>query len=537
MTTRNLALQTLALSLFAACASTPLNGVDDIEVPEPQPVVAAKDSTPDLGMAPAGETQPVAPAATSPAPTTAANDASTIQTASFTPPTTPIGSSAPPRKASRKKDEDSVWALSLWNDPRFKRQFTESYVAETEIEPRVTAVEREDLEKILEYISEEKLSRAVKTIQKNRGPASSAAFDYLLGNIHFQNEELEQAMEAYTVSVEKYPKFRRAWRNLALIHVRSEEFGEAAKAFTKVITQGGGDSVTYGLLGFCYANLEDYIAAESAYRMANLLDPETLDWKMGMARTFFLQERYSDASALCKSLIKDNPAQADLWMLQANAYLGLSEPMRAAENFEVVDHLGKSTVESLSILGDIYVNEELYDLASSAYMRAMEKDEDPTAKRTMRAAKVLAARSALDETRMLVEAIEAQKAQGFDDEQRKELLKLRAKLALATGAGDEEARILQEIVDIDPLDGDALLLLGEHAKRGGQPEQAIFYFERAASIERFEADAKLKHGQLLVGEGRYNEALPYLRRAHTLTDRDDIKEYLDQVDRIAQSRK
>ena len=168
-----------------------------------------------------------------------------------------------------------------------------------------------------------------------------------------------------------------------------------------------------------------------------------------MARTFFLQERYSDASALCKSLIKDNPAQADLWMLQANAYLGLSEPMRAAENFEVVDHLGKSTVESLSILGDIYVNEELYDLASSAYMRAMEQDQDPTAKRTMRAAKVLAARSALDETRMLVEAIEAQKAQGFDDEQRKELLKLRAKLALATGSGDEEARILQEIVDID----------------------------------------------------------------------------------------
>ena len=38
-------------------------------------------------------------------------------------------------------------------------------------------------------------------------------------------------------------------------------------------------------------DLDDVIAAESAYRMANLLDPATIDWKMGMARTLFRQER------------------------------------------------------------------------------------------------------------------------------------------------------------------------------------------------------------------------------------------------------
>ena len=88
-----------------------------------------------------------------------------------------------------------------------------------------------------------------------------------------------------------------------------------------------------------------------------------------------------------------------------------------------------------------------------------------------------------------------------------EVLRLSARIALAEGDGDLEARILKQIVDLDPLDGDALLLLGRHAVRTSN-DAAIFYFERAMAIDASVADANLGLGKLLSAQGKYAEALP-----------------------------
>lgn len=425
--------------------------------------------------------------------------------------------------------------IEIWNDPGFQKRFTESYIAETEIEPRVTLEEREDMEKVLEYISSEEMDKAIKLLEKNRGEATSAVFDFTLANIYFQQEKLEQAGEDYLAAVEKYPKFRRAWGNLGLIYVRQGEFEDAIPALTKVLELGGGDSVTYGLLGYAYSNVGNNLSAESAYRIAVLLDPHTLDWKMGLARSLFKQERFEDAAALCNQLIKDQPDKPDLWLLQANAYLGMKQPLKAAEIYELVDHMGKSTFESLNMLGDIYINEKLYDLAVNSYIRAMAKKPDGGSERALRSAKILAARGALDETRTLVEQIEKVYGSGLEKEHRKDLLKLRARLAVADGSGEEEAAVLKEIVELDPLDGEAYLLLGQHSSRTGDTEQAIFYYERAASIEGFEADAKVRMAQLLVKTGKYDEAVPLLKRAQLLEPRENVQKYLEQVQRIAKT--
>lgn len=429
--------------------------------------------------------------------------------------------------------------LKIWNDPAFQKQFADSYIAETEIEPRVTADERDQMLKVLEYISSDKLDDAEKLLQKEiaRNEAISAVFDFTLANIYFQQEKLDVASEGYQNAVQKYPKFRRAWKNLGLIYVRQGDFEKAVPAMTRVVELGGGDAITYGLLGFSYASIGNSLSAESAYRMAILLDPKTLDWKMGLARSFFKQERFPEAVALCGHLIKDNPDRADLWLLQANAYIGSNQPLKAAEIFELVDHLGHSTVESLNTLGDIYINQELYSMATDAYIHAMDKAAGYNPQRAIRSAKVLIARGAFSETRRVIEEIENRFSDRLETETKKDLLKLQARLAVADGSGDdEEVRVLEKIVELDPLDGEALILLGQHSGRTGNTEKAIFYFERAAAIEKYEADAKVRHAQLLVQKGKYNEALPLLRRAQQVKPRENIQEYLEQVERVAKAR-
>lgn len=107
----------------------------------------------------------------------------------------------------------------------------------------------------------------------------------------------------------------------------------------------------------------------------------------------------------------------------------------------------------------------------------------------------------------------------------------------AGGGGEETAAVLEEILKLDPLDGEALLLLGQHYGRNNQQEKALLYYERAAGLDEYEVRAKVRQAQLLVQMGRYGDALPLLRRAQELKPREDIARYLEQVERISKSRR
>jgi tetratricopeptide (TPR) repeat protein len=446
------------------------------------------------------------------------------------------GEGEAPRSDPVQTGNLSEAALAIWNSPAFQKQFTESYLSETEIEPGLTVNEHEHVQGVLEHMAENRMDKALELLDKHGRKGASAVFDFLTANIYVQRERLDEALVALRKAIDKHPKFRRAWQNLGWLYFRQGEATLALPALTRTIELGGGTAVTYGMLAFSYANQGNHLSAETAYRMAILLDPDTVDWKKGLAISLFQQRRFADAAALFDTLIAAQPDSAELWLAQANAYIGLGKPLKAAENYEMVDYLGASTLDSLSNLGDIYVNEQLFDLAASYFVRALEKDPKAYFGRAMRSARDLSIRGALDETSLLVERIEALVGDELGAAQRAELLRLRARVAMERGGGEAEALLLEEIVALDPLDGKALILLGDHESRAGDVEKAAFYYERAGSVEAFEAEAKVRHAQLLVGEQRYGEALPLLRRALALEDKENVRAYLEQVELISKAR-
>ncbi|MCF7974948.1 MAG: tetratricopeptide repeat protein [Phycisphaerae bacterium] len=426
--------------------------------------------------------------------------------------------------------------MDLWQSPDFQRRFTESYVAETEIEPTVTQSEREAMLKVLDLMAKDQMAKAKTLLEKNTNEAASAVFDFTLANLYLQQNDPNLAMKGYERAVVKHPKFRRAWNNLGLIYVQQTEYQKAIRALTRVIETGGGNALTYGMLGFSYLSLGDLMPAESAFRMAILLDPETLDWKMKLLYTQFKQGRYAEVASFCDRMIEEMPTRGDLWLLQANAYIGLNEPLKAAVNYEMLDSLGASTLDSLNMLADIYVNQALFDTAVETYIRALEVKPFRNSDRAVRAAKVLCARGALPQAKQLIAQIETLHGNLLGTLNRKDLLRLRARIAASESADGEEIKVLEEIVTLDPLDGEALILLGRHCGRTGDPEKAVFYYERAASLEKYEADAKVRHAQLLVSQGKYAEAIGLLKRAQDLKPRDDVQKYLEQVERATKSR-
>jgi biopolymer transport protein ExbB/TolQ/tetratricopeptide (TPR) repeat protein len=431
--------------------------------------------------------------------------------------------------------EWSQSVLAVWNDPIFQKQFIAGYGVNSEVEPRVTVEEVTILEKIRPLMAQD-LPKAEELLKKQIKPDCSAILDFTLGGIYFQQDKMPEALANYLKAVGKFPSFRRAWRNLGLIYARDGKYDDAINAFTKMIELGGGDAYSYGLLGFAYAAKQDYQAAEAAYRNALLLQPQNTQWRLGLTRCVFRQQKFEDAVTLLEVLIARNPEQADFWLLQAQAYLGMKQPLQAAEDIEAVNRLGKGTLDSLYTLGDIYVNEGLVDLGARTYLRAIDADAQQPAGRPLRCAEVLAARGALTQARQVSTHILEVWDSRIEDADRRRLLKLEARLNMAEGGSSPEtAKVLEEIVKIDPLDGEALMLLGQHYGHQNEPDRAMFYYERAESLEAFEVNARIRHAQVLVGLKRYAEALPLLRRAQELKPREDVQKYLDQVERLAKS--
>ncbi len=425
---------------------------------------------------------------------------------------------------------------AIWNDPVFKKQFVGTYGVNAEIEPRVTPDEVAILEKIRPLMAND-LPKAEQALRKAMKPECSAVLDFTLGSIDFQQDKLPEAQANYEKAVAKFPSFRRAWRNLGLIHVRNGKYDDSIHAFVRMIELGGADGYAFGLLGFAHASKQDFQAAEAAYRNALLLQPDSTEWRLGLTRCVYKQDKFQDAATLLDALIARYPEKAEFWLLQAHTYLGMKQPLKAASNLEALDQLGKASVDSEQTLGDIYTGENLMDLAARAYLRAAEIDPQQPVARSMRSAELLAARGAGGQARKLLARLTELHPQMEEGDHRK-LLKLEARLSMADGGGsDEAAAVLEELVKLDPLDGEAQLLLGQHYARKGEPDRAILCFERAESIEAFEVQGRLRHAQTLVGMGRYGDALPLLRRVQELKPRDDIARYLEQVERLAKARR
>lgn len=423
---------------------------------------------------------------------------------------------------------------AVWNDPEFAKRLVGSYGFASDAEPRLTPEEQATYrDKILPLLREDP-KKAMSELQSLAKPSASAVFDFTLGNLYFQSEDLTNAVQQFETALAKFPDYRRAQKNLAFALVRDGKYAAAIKPLTRTITLGGGDGKVFGLLGFAYLSQGRNVSAEAAYRQALVFEPENLDFKLGLVKCSVAAANYDYALALLDELLKQYPDRDNLWTLQANLFIQKDQPAKAAISFEMLRRLGKATPQSLYVLGDLYMAQEARDLALGAYLEAMEKDNGQNPAKALRAAQILVSRNAWDEARQVFAKIRAASTPVAGADELK-LLKLESKMALSTGAGDQAIATLEQIVQKDPLDAEALLLAGDYYAKSGQKEKAEFRYQTAAGISGFEAEAFVKQAQLLVQAQKYPQAAELLKKAQKVKPRDNVQRYLDKVEQLART--
>lgn len=440
----------------------------------------------------------------------------------------------PAMKFDEQPVDPSNPLANAFKDPVFVKSFLGGYGVKADVEPKFDQSKTNEVAfyRELAQVMAQDLSKAAYMISTNLTEESSPIFDYTLGTIMLQNGEIGKAVTHLEKAIEKFPSFLRAWRNLGMAQVRAGNYGEAVKPFTKAVELGGVDGQLYGMLGYCYMNEERYLPAEGAYRNAMIFMPEHKDWKMGLIKSLLGQNKFAEANRLVAEMLAKNPNDLSLWTLQASILTQQEDFKGAAVNYEVLRKFGKIDFRQLMVLGDIYMSQDAKDLALEVYLEGVDKEEPGKAERTVRAAAILASRGAFDEAEQLVRKIRTIHGDKLTAEEDLKLLKVTSKAALAKGDTESAMKNLEKIIEKDPLDGEALLMVGDHYLKNQDYEKAEYRFDLAGRITGFEADALVKKAQIKVKQQKYTLAVEDLRKAQKIKPRDSVQRYLEAVERI-----
>jgi tetratricopeptide (TPR) repeat protein len=255
----------------------------------------------------------------------------------------------------------------MYKDPYWQKRFVGDLAFLEDREPGITLEEKELLDEIKNLLPN-RIGEAIELLEESITNTSSAALDFIIGQLNLQIGNLQQAKVHMAEAARKYPNYLRAQRTLGMINVRLEDYDQAVKHLTKSISLGDTEGRTYGLLGYCFQAQGIPIAAEKAYGFAVITEPDNDDWKNGLARNLLDQDKFLESHVQFEKLILKDPSNADNWVLQANSLIGLNRIDEAAANIELITRMGLAQADSMHLLGDIYLLKNMYESARKAYL-------------------------------------------------------------------------------------------------------------------------------------------------------------------------
>lgn len=410
-------------------------------------------------------------------------------------------------------DDDELMGVPDTEKSEFLKRFTASYGVLSSKEPELSEVEVALLEKLGPVF--ERNARLAQTMLEGmlaEDTPVSATFNYILANIYYSQDKYAEAEEEYLVALKKFPDFRRALTNYGILLMKQERFAEAQRRFNKAVTLGEQDPFLYGLLGYVLIKQQRYRAAEIAYNYAILHEPDNPEWLEGLTKTFVDTRQYAMARTILEDLIRIDPERALYWKLQANAYLGMGEPRLSARNIEILRAMGEVDAQSLYLLGNIYAKENAVEPALDAYLEAVEKSEGEFVRAALAAVNFFIQEQRLAEAEELLASLSGDRGR-WSRSDVIEYRQMTAKLALAQNMEARAVEELEGILEEDPFNGPALIALAEIYGESEDPSRAYILLDRALKLEEQTFNALLLYAKTLIRQERYEESLPYLRRA------------------------
>ena len=379
--------------------------------------------------------------------------------------------------------------------------------------PTLAPVEMALLEKV-DLLIETNISQAramLEALVFGENPAS-AYFDYALGVVYMTDRRYKDAEDQFMRAIGKFADFRRAWVELGTIRYLGNDFNGAINALSKAVELGASDANTFGILGYCHMQEENFMAADAAYDSALLIEPNNLNWLEGKAFVLVESGEYEEAVRALRELIKMDPMNANYWLLQSNTYLALDRPLKAARNIEIVRTMEAADAEAILLLANIYMRAGIFDRAAEHYLAAFEQHEGKDSLLALQVANQMFRKGQFKRAKAIFAAIGDDKT-GWKLEDLTRLGYLQAEFAVLEGNDELGIRILTTVLEANPFEGKCLTKLAELYANQGNKAKAYYLLDRVQEGSEFEFRSLLLYVHLLIEDERYAQSLKIIERA------------------------
>lgn len=420
---------------------------------------------------------------------------------------------------------------SFWQDESFVKSFNGSYRIEARIEPVVSSEERGLLVEVQKLMAGGNRDAALAKVKGSSLTSGSAALQFNLGNLYFEEGDMEKAAEAYAEAIEKYPAFRRAHRNLGLVRVREGELEKALESLLEAMRLGDSDGTTYGMVGFCRLQRGEYASALQAYRMAQLSQPESVEWKSGVAQCLQNLNARDEAAALLDEVIRQRPEEASYAVLLASLLVELDRPEDAVKALELPRRLGTLDGDGLLLLAELHLRAYRIESVGKVVEEAYELEAKPGLDRSLGVIAVAMSRSEWELAKQVID-----QATPEEGEVPMGLTRLRARWQIESEEAPEEgAERLKELLEKDPTDGASLLILGKYEVSRKNVDEGELLLERATADDLTALEAWIELARLRVSQERYAKALEAVDSALTRQETSELRAYRESLARLAEA--
>jgi tetratricopeptide (TPR) repeat protein len=407
-----------------------------------------------------------------------------------------------------------------------KRIINESNSFLKEREPEMSEEEYALYQKVVTMLASNpvfavKLLEAMSSDKEQPSPA----FQFILGNAYYAAGENDKAEANYKASVARYPTFLRAWVNLGVLYYSTGHYAEAIPCFSKAVELGDRDSATFGLLGYSLQKQGDLVSAEMAYMQALSGDPSNVDWKEGLLGICIDGKQFTRAESLVKNLIKERPSDAQYWLAYANILLSEGRTVEATVLLETAVGTGVAGIPELSLLGDLYAEQNLVPEAAEIYQKVLAASPEVGEPKLLHYAQVLIAGGRLQDAEAVLDRFKSQGSGAGGTE----LLLTRADLLAAQKKWPEARRELEEVLKVSPLNGKALLAEARAYAAEDDIPRATLAFEAAYHVPSSAYVASLELANIELKNRHYAKTVEYLQKALSIEKSDAVEDFLVRV--------
>lgn len=336
----------------------------------------------------------------------------------------------------------------------------------------------------------------------------SSALLYLIGHVYFSEEQYAPAEIAFKSALIPMPDYIRVHESLGLLYLQTKRFAEAREHLAHAVSLGMNSANLFGALGYLNQQTNNFWGASSAYQQAMIQEPENTNWQRGLLYSLVQTYQYQSGLTLVEQMLQADPDDANLWVFRSQMSLQAGEKSAALTSLETAIRLGENQVANLQVCASLHMEigsiARAVELLQSGFAQGMDFVFIDQAMDWL---------VQQDEWTFLEQLLTTMRGDwsGLDDEKRSRVLTREASVSLNKDQQTVARTALQEALQLDPSNADALMALGSIQHDARNYNQAELLFQRASAYTRYQENALISLAQLAIDQDNFQRALQLLR--------------------------